>query len=176
MAAPSLAALLDFESQFETAAQAILADAGIYAVISQQNEKTPGIFTGVGFDTGPALDQLTFLPLASGQTPPPYQEYFRYTGSLELEVAVPRDSVRQPTEDGVDSFLGQVRGLIRGTFLRAIWPFDDTNLPYLRVSDIRPNGTTTGFDQPQNRDTVLLRFLITFAIQPTAWPSGFPVS
>jgi hypothetical protein len=176
MAAPSLAALYDFESQFERAAQDVLEGSGIAGFITAQGEKLPTINTGVSFETGPALDQLTFLPLASGQVPPAYQEYFRYTGNLDLEVSVNRDTVRQPTDTGVTTFLGEVRGRIRSTFLKSIWPFDDSNLPYLRVSDIRPNGTTIGFNQALNVDTQVLRFVITFAIQPSAWPVGFPLT
>lgn len=173
MAAPSLPALLDFEGQFESAAQAILKDSGVAAFVSQAKKQLPLISTGVIFETSEALDQLTFLPLASGQTQPTEQEYFRYKGTLELEVQVNRDTARSPVDE-VGTFLAQVRGLVRAAFLQSQWPFQDSNLPYYRVSAIRPTGTITGYDQPRNSDVVSLRFEITFAIQPTAWPAGFP--
>lgn len=175
MAATSLAQLYDFEGQFESAAQAVLQDSQIVAFISQSKKQLPLINTGIDFQVGPALDQLTFLPLAPGQTQPTEQEYFRYTGILELSMEVPRDTARSPTDD-VAAFLDQIRGLVRAAFMRSQWPFQDSNLPYYRVSDIQPAGTTTGFNQVRNTDEVSLRFTITFAIQPTAWPTGFPPS
>lgn len=173
--ASSLAELYDFEGQFEEAAQAVLVSSNIVAFISQSRKQLPLINTGVDFQVGPALDQLTFLPLASGQTQPVEQEYFRYTGVLELSVSVARDTARSPG-DAVASFLDQIRGLVRAAFMRSQWPFQDSNLPYYRVSDIQPAGTTTGFNQVRNADEVSLRFTITYAIQPTAWPTGFPPS
>lgn len=175
MAAPSLATLFDFEGQFEDAAQAVLLSEGIVAFVSESKKQLPLINTGVDFQVGPAIDNPTFLPLASGQTQPVEQEYFRYTGVLECQAEVARDTARSPTAD-VSTFLAQVRGMIRGAFMRSQWPFQDSNLPYYRVSDIQPAGSVTGFNQARNTDMASLRFTITFAIQPTAWPTGFPPS
>lgn len=175
VAASDLAELFDFEGAFESAAQAVLESSGINAFISQSKGQLPLINTGVNFTTGAAIDNLTFLPLASGQTTPQEQEYFRYTGTLELTIDVARDTARSPTDD-VATFLAQITGLIRAAFMRSQWPFQDSNLPLYRVSDIMPAGTIRGFNQVRNSDTVSLRFTITFAIQPTAWPSGFPPS
>ncbi len=175
MAAPSLAALLNFEDQFEDAAQAILESAGVVSFVSQSKDKLPLINTGVGFECGAALDQLTFLPLASGQTQPSEQEYFRYVGNLELRIEVNRDTERAPLESTYN-FLGTIRGLVRGSFLYSQWPFDDTNLPWLRVSDLRPNGSSTGFEAARNIDSFIQRYQVTFAINPAAWPTGFPPS
>ncbi len=174
-AAPSLTILYDFEGQFTAAAQAVLEATEIVAFITQSKKQLPLINTGVDFQLGEALDQLFFLPLATGQTQPTEQEYMRYTGILELTVEVNRDTARSPAE-GVANFLAAIRGKVRGAFMRSQWPFQDSNLPYYRVSDIRPAGSVTGFDQTRNSDTSTLRFAVTFAIQPTAWPSGFPPS
>lgn len=173
MAAPSLTALYDFEGQFEAATQAVLTAGGVTNYITQQKVQLPLIQTGVAFETQAAIDQLTFLPLASGQTNPVEQEYFRYTGILSLRVEVNRDNA-QSIPTGVPTFFNGLRGLIRGLFMRSQWPFQDSNLPYYRVSDLRPNGSFMGFDVVRNIDFVELRFLVTFAIQPTAWPAGFP--
>lgn len=175
MAAPNLAALFDFEGQFESAAQTILDDSGILSFVERSQEKLPLINTGIAFTTGPAIDELTFLPLASGETER-RQEYFRYTGNLELRVEVNRDTPQAPKLPGVDTLLAESRALIRGAFLRALWPFRDSNLPYCRVTDIRPAGTVAIFDQQRNTDISSLQFAITFEIQPAAWPSGFPPS
>ncbi len=172
MSAPNLSALFDFEGQFETGAQAVLDTAGITAYLSQGASKLPLLETGISFDLMGALDELTQIPSPSnwpaGQAAP--QEYFRYTGSLELRVEVPRDQ-ETPSVMGVDTLMSQIRGQVRAAFMRCVMPFTDANLPYYRVSDIKPNGTTTGYESVRNIDFCALRFVITFAIQPTAWPA-----
>lgn len=175
MAAASLAALLDFESAFEAAAQAILTSSGINAYVSQQAQKLPPISTRLSFDTGPAYDELTLLP-QGGQASQQEQDFFRYTGVLNIEISVSRDQAPDPNQSGALNFLGQLRGLVRATFMQSQWPFQDSNLPYYRVSQIRPDGTSTGFEQKRNVDLVTMRFAVDFSIQPTAWPSGFPPS
>ncbi len=179
MSAPNLPALLDFEGQFEAAAQAILTANGITAYISQQESKELLISTGIGFDTGPALDEKVLLDPAGGYPAlpsnwtagqPPPQEYFRYTGSLEYRIEVPRDQ-EGASLPGVANLMGELRGKIRAAMMLCCAPFNATNLPYLRVSDIRPNGTTTGWERERNIDYLSLRFTITFAIVPGAWPA-----
>lgn len=172
MPATNLPELFDFEGQFETATQAILVATGIAAYISQQAEKMPELNTGIALDVNPAIDELTQIPSPSnwpaGQAAP--QEYFRYTASLELRIEVARDQ-NGASVAGLDTMLSQVRGQIRAAMMRCVMPFTDANLPYYRVSDIKPNGTTTGFEAVRNTDFCSLRFVITFAIQPTAWPA-----
>lgn len=171
--AANFAELFDFEGHFESAAQSILEEAGITSFIERQTEKMPLINTGVAFSVGPAIDQLTFLPLDGDQSgPPPSQEYFRYTGSLELALQIPRDTQKPPNAAGVESFFAEARSMIRTAFRRSQWPFNDTNLEFYRVSNIRPNGTTSGFDQDRNCDSLVLRFEITFAIMQDAWPTN----
>lgn len=176
--APDLPTLLDFEGQFEAAAQAVLATAGIVAYISQQSVKLPLINTVLAADLGPAFDELTELALPStwpANSAPP-QEYFRFTLNLEMRVEVPRDQeVPDPLNPpDVDTLLRTLRGQIRAAFLRILFPFNDTNLPYYRVSDIRPNGAITGFAPQRNIDFCSVRYLITFTIQPGAWPAWNP--
>lgn len=172
MSAPNLPALFDFEGQFETAGQGIMAGLGITAYISQQNVKEELVSTGIGFDLGPATGDMTQIPKPTlwpaDQAAP--QEYFRYTGNLEFRVQVPRDG-ETPTIADLDNLMGQFRGQIRSAMMLCVMPFTDANLPWLRVSDIRPNGTSTGWDRDLNTDYCALRFTITFAIQPTAWPA-----
>lgn len=172
MAAPNLTTLFDFEGQFEQAAQAILTASGIAAYISQEALKLPGLYTGVGFDVNPALDVLEQIPKPNnwpvGQAAP--QEYFRYTGNLDFIAEVRRDN-QGASVTGVDTMMSQLRGQLRAAFMRCVMPFTNTNLPYYRVTDIRPNGTTTGFNQIENVDFCSVRFVVTFQIQPEAWPA-----
>jgi hypothetical protein len=174
-AAPDLQTLYDFEGQFEKSAQAVLTAAGVLSYIERSKKQLPTINTGISFNAGAAIDELTLLPLAPNQQPPPWQEYFRYQGELEFSVEVPRDTERS-SEISITDFLAQIRGLIRGAFMLSQQPFRDDVLPYYRVSDLRPNGSITGLNIPRNSDSVILKFAVTFAIQPTAWPAGFPSS
>lgn len=173
MAAPNLTALFDFEGQFESATQGILTASGITNDISQQGIKEELINTGIALDVNPAIDELTQIPAPLnwpvGQPPP--QEYFRYTGNLELRVEVARDLNAEDPGAGVDTMMSTIRGKLRALMMRCCMPYTDVNLPYYRVSDIKPNGTTTGFDSARNIDVCSLRFIITWAIKPTAWPA-----
>ena len=172
MPAQNLTQLLDFEGQFETAAQAVRAANGITAYISEQTAQLPLLSTGISFDIAPALDQLTFLPKPSNwpaNTPPP-QDFFRYTATLEFRIEVPRDR-NTATVPGVATLFAEFRGKIRSAFMRTMAPFNSTNLPYYEISDIRPAGALTGTEGVRNIDFCSLRFAITFAIKPTAWPA-----
>ncbi len=169
--APNLPTLFDFEGQFEDAAQAILVASGIAAYISQEALKMPLLSTGIAFDVGPALDELNQLPKPSNwpaDTAAP-QDYFRYTGSIEFSVSVPRDD-DDASLPGVQTLMRQIRGQIRAAMMRVVFPFNDTNLPYLRVTDIRPAGASTSTQQPRNVDVCSMRFEVSFLIQDGAWP------
>ena len=174
MPAPNLAALFDFEGQFETAAQGILANVLINAYASGQDENMPLMHTRIAFDVGPA-DEGKFAQLdkpagwPDGMAAP--QEYFIYSAALEYTVSVPRDD-RQPTIAGVTSMLAQIRGQLREAMMQCVRPFNEVNLPYLKVSRIRPNGSST---QPgpegKNTDLVFVRYDIKFEIRRNAWPA-----
>lgn len=173
MAATDLPTLLDFEGQFEDAAQAMLAASSITAYISQQAVKKVLINTGLAFDTGAAVNELTQLALPPGwpvgQQPP--QEYFRFTGNLTVQIEVPRDQNAPTPAPDVGTILRTMRGQLRALMLRVNMPFTDTNLPLLRVTDIRPGGATTGFESARNIDFCTLSFAISFLIKPDSWPA-----
>lgn len=172
MPAQNLPDLLDFEGHFETAAQQILTANGIAAYISEQQVKLPLLNTGIGIDIAPALDALRFLPKPSNwpvdrEAP---QDFFRYPSMMEFRIEVPRDA-NGASLPGVDTMLREVRGKIRAAMLMCCAPFNAANLPYYRVSEIRPNGTITGFEAVRNIDFCSIRFAITFAIVDGAWPA-----
>ncbi len=179
MAAPNLTALYDFEGQFESAAQAILADVLINAYVSGQDEQMPTPKTAIAFDLGPALENR-FSPLpkpaswpaldAYGKPKDNPREYFIYSAALEYRVEVPRDD-RQPTIAGVTSMLSQIRGKLREVMMLCVRPFNEENLPYYKVIRIRPNGANMGVNATGNADIVFLRYDLSFEIRPTAWPA-----
>lgn len=170
--APNLETLLDFEGQIETATQTILEAGGVTAFISQEALKIPLINTGIGCDVGAALDVLDQVnpgPAWPAGVPWP-QEYFRYPAALELVVEIPRDQEGNSLP-GVPTLLREIRGKVRKLMLRIVMPFNDVNLPYYRVTDIRPAGTTTGQMPEKNVDFCSLRYSLTFDIKPDAWPN-----
>lgn len=174
MPASNLRELLDFEGQFETAMQAVLATNGITAYLSQQAVKLPLLNTGIGFDVSPALDVLTDIPAPSNwpaDTAPP-QDYFRYTGAIEFRVEVPRDAAGNSLP-GTATMMSQIRSTLRAVMMRSCYPFTAVNLPWYEIGDIRPNGTNSGraTNGARNVDFCSVRFTVTFAIKPDAWPA-----
>lgn len=174
MPALNLRELFDFEGQFETAMQDVLATNGIAAYISEQAVKLPLISTGIGFDVSPALDVLTDIPKPTNwpaDMPPP-QEYFRYTGAIEFRVEVPRDDAGNSLP-GTASMMSQIRSTLRAAMMRSCAPFTAANLPWYEIGDIKPNGTTSGraSNGVRNIDFCSVRFFVTFEIRPTAWPA-----
>jgi hypothetical protein len=173
MAAPDMETLLDFEGNFETAAQGVVTAAGLTNYIEAQQVKLPLLFSGILFDAGAALDELTFIPKPPGwpadQAPP--QEYFHYDGTLEFRISVPRDrnedNVPNPL---VPTMMGYCRARLRNYFRLCVAPFNATNLPYYRVSSIRPTGSQHGYESARNLDFQNVRFAVRFAIIPDAWP------
>ena len=172
--APDQTALEDYEGQFEAAAVLILAASGITGYVSQQADKLPRPYTGIAVDIGPAKDQLTFLPSPPGWTgDSPPQDYYVFPATLSLVCEVPRDA-NAAVDPNVANFLAELRGKVRAAFRRVLNPFSDTNLPYYKVTDIRPAGAQIGFDRARNVDFCDVRFAITFEIRPDAWPAWTP--
>lgn len=176
MSAPAtnLEELFNFEGNFENIAQDVLDAAGVTAYLTSARTNIPLLSTGIAADLNPALDLLTEIPKPTNwpaDTAAP-QEYFRYTLRLNLRVEVPRDD-NTPTSSGVWTMLEQVRSKIRAAFMRSCMPFNPTNCPLYRVSDIKPNGTTTGTEGQgrKNLDFTDLGFVVTFSIVPDAWPA-----
>lgn len=170
MPAPSMDELMEFEGNFELAAATALATSGVTAFIEATQAKLPLIYTGIGFDAGTALDDLTFTPKPAGwpvdREPP--QDYFHYDGTLDFRISVPRDKNASPNPD-VDTLMGFCRARIRGYFRLSVGPFVGL-LPYYRVSSIRPLGSQHGYEAQRNIDFQNLRFGVRWAIVPDAWP------
>jgi hypothetical protein len=174
MPATNIEQLLDFEGNFEKAAQTILVAAGVAAYISQQATKLPLINTGLMFDVGASTDDLIQIPAPANwptdREPP--MEFCIYDGALNVQVEVPRDKNGAPMP-GVDTFLAAVRSKVRNTFMMSVAPFNSTNLPLYRVSRIKPAGTSTGEDQVRNINFTILRFALRWTIVPSEFPAWY---
>lgn len=174
--APSIEVLLDFETNFESAGQTVLASTGITeAFISQQQVQMfagRDIYTGIGLDLGSATEELQQIPKPSNwpaNTPPP-AEHFRYDAILEYRLAVLRDK-NSTNDPNVDTLFALFRSRIRNAMMLTCAPFNQTNLPYYAVSSLRPAGSTWGFEVARNIDFQNLRWALKFAINRAAWPS-----
>lgn len=165
-------ALYDFEGNFEIAAQAVVVSAGLVAYIQAVQSRMDLVYAGISFDAGAALDELieTPKPAGWGDDPPP-QEYFHYDGTLDFRVSVPRDKNQAPNPD-VESLMSFYRARIRNFFRLSCSPFTAINLPYYRVSSIRPQGGSHGYEAQRNLDFQNMRFAVRWQIAPDAWPIG----
>jgi hypothetical protein len=177
MPAPSIDALLNFEEQFEGAGQTVLATCGVTSFISQEAVQlfaNRDIYTGVGLDLGPAIDELAQLPKPEGWPvgQPPPTDYFRYDANFSFRISVKRDQNQSP-DPNVDTLFAFVRARIRRAMMMSCGPFNSTNLPWYEVSNIRPNGASWGFESARNIDFTDLRFALRFAILDTAWPPAW---
>lgn len=175
MPAPSVDVILNFEANFEEAGQNVLATCGVTSFISQQSVQLfagRDIYTGIGLDLGPALDELAMLPKPSdwpaGQPPP--SDYFRYDATLSFRIAVKRDK-NSSVDPNIDTLFAAIRSRIRRAMMMSCAPFNSTNLPWYEVSNIRPNGASWGFEPARNVDFTDLRFALRFAILDSAWPA-----
>jgi hypothetical protein len=170
--ATNLAQLMDFEGNFAIAGQQVMQAAGVTAYIDQQAEKIPPTNVSLGVDIGQAIDELTQIPAPdtwpADQAPP--QEYFRYPVTLEYRIEVKLDA-NDADLPAVATLVGQFRGLVRAAMMRCVSPFTDTNLPFYKVSDIKPAGSTSGVMQTKNVYACVLRFTGTFEIRDSAWPA-----
>jgi hypothetical protein len=173
MPAPNLPTLFDFEGQFENAALELLTAVVINAYASGGDQQTAVENCGIQFTLGPAVEgKFAQLPKPAswpvGEPAP--QEYFIYDATLEFRAEVPRDDPA-PTIEGVSSKLGEIRGKLREEMMQCVRPFTETNLPYYKVSRIRPAGSSYGENQQRNTDVAFIRYTLRLEIRPDAWPT-----
>lgn len=179
MPAYTLAQLHAFEDQFTGAVIAILTAGGITGAIGDgEDADLSDEIATVGFAVGPATGATALIPATALETISNRQEYNQFVGTLTIMYHLPRTRSSEAVTGlpGVRRVLGQKTGLIRSLFLRSLLPFDATNLPYLEVSAIVPQGTTYGaspYDGEEHQiDAAILSWQITFAIRRSAWPTA----
>lgn len=171
MAADNLYQLLAFSDQFSIAAGEILAAAGFTNPYSRGGSAAiTDTATFVRFDLGGATGAVCLIPRG------PYRgrsEFCQFTGALAVQRTRPRKA-NATVEDiaGIQRELGRDAGKIAALFLRARLPFTEENLPWLEVSEIRPQGVEFGVDEDRKLDGVTLTWSVTFAIRLSAWPEA----
>ena len=164
MSAPDFTTLLDFETNFETAAKTFLAtDTGLptsslYANLDQDYFTNPRL--EIEFVVGEAADPPTPQTVNSSRV-----EYMQYTGTLNIHV------VSDASVDGTHVMHRQLRAKIRRSLLLNAQNFTTpTVLPYYEVNYLRPSGTTFGLEK--ELATTTLSFEVKFAIKTDAFPSA----
>jgi hypothetical protein len=165
-AAPSLAAICDHESQFCVAARTILSGGGFADPRTPGDTRNqPATLTAIKFYRDDAVADGTRLVSAA-----PRREFSQWTGTLEILYAQPRTDNDDSAVDGLDRVMGEKRGLIRSLFMKSVYPFDGTNLPWLIVLDIKPLRGDEGIDKDRHLDVIVERFQVTYEVRSATWP------
>ena len=168
MPAPNDETVLNFETNFETAATTFLAtDTGltassIYATLDQDTFVVPRI--ELMFEVGEALDPP--LPKYSGSSG---LEYLEHRGTLTIRIV--SDASVSGTEANHRTIRSKVRKSMLLNSLNFTTPDGDTTiLPYYSVQYMRPTGTSYEIDGELAVST--LTYSIVFSIKDDAFPSG----
>ena len=168
MPAPNDETVLNFETNFETAATTFLAtDTGltassIYATLDQDTFVVPRI--ELMFEVGEALDP----PLAkySGSSDLEYREH---RGTLTIRII--SDASVSGTEANHRTIRSKVRKSMLLNSLNFTTPDGDTTiLPYYSVQYMRPTGT--GYEVDGDLAVSTLTYSIVFSIRDDAFPSS----
>jgi hypothetical protein len=168
MPAPNDETVLNFETNFETAATTFLAtDTGltassIYATLDQDTFVVPRI--ELMFEVGEALDPP--LPKYSGSSDLEYREH---RGTLTIRIV--SDASVSGTEANHRTIRSKVRKSMLLNSLNFTTPDGDTTiLPYYSVQYMRPTGTSYDVDGELAVST--LTYSIVFSIKDDAFPSS----
>jgi len=169
MPAPNDHTVLDFETNFETAAKTFLATAtglsatALFATLDQDTFIVPRI--EVLFESGEANDP----PIPKGATLSDL-EYMQFTGTLSIRI------VSDASVDGTQSDHRTIRAKVRESMLRnaSNWTTDNGSggriLPYYDVLYQRPSGTSYEIDGDLAVSTVI--YTIRFEIRDDAFPTS----
>ena len=168
MPAPNDETVLNFETNFETAATTFLAtDTGltassIYATLDQDTFVVPRI--ELMFEVGEALDPP--LPKYSSSSD---LEYLEHRGTLTIRIV--SDASVSGTEANHRTIRSKVRKSMLLNSLNFTTPDGDTTiLPYYSVQYMRPTGTSYEIDGELAVST--LTYSIVFSIKDDAFPSS----
>ena len=168
MPAPNDETVLNFETNFETAATTFLAtDTGlttssIYATLDQDTFVVPRI--ELMFEVGEALDPT--LAKYSGSSA---LEYLQHRGTITIRI------VSDASISGTEANHRTIRSKVRKSMLLNSLNFttpdgDSTILPYYSVQYMRPTGTNYEVDGDLAVST--LSYSIVFSIKDDAFPSS----
>jgi hypothetical protein len=163
--------MLDFETQFESQAAAIMAAAGITATITKirSASNVPTLDVAYKFEVGSALAS------AHGKTPNGKYHHNIYDGTLEITLFANRDDDANPASSVYAQF-ALLRRQIAAAFLEGLWPFNTVSpgLPYLDTQSgwVRPAGRRAGLSEDKEQDLCVMAFHVRFGIPAACWPTA----
>lgn len=162
MAAPSKAALLDYETNYEVALKAYL-DAAFpaYQVLTAETlaSAEPKLAT-------PRIElQLTVTGTGTAEHQRNTDNAIyksQKTGVLRIRAVARRN--------GTGQHLGTMRGQIRNAMLEATQALDDTALPYYQTIGIEESGSTRDIAADNDEVQTEVEFTISWWIRNDIWP------
>jgi hypothetical protein len=164
MAAPTIAALLDYETNIENALATYIDS----AITSTQILTTRTLLTEDLILTTP---RITVAVLVTGTNP--NQQNDRTTdglaydsekmGTVTLVASIRRNASGQA--------LTALRGGLRGAMLAATAALNVSNLPYYQIITLREGTCTTGINADNDEITYAVTYSLDFLIKPDQWPA-----
>lgn len=162
MAAPSIAALLDYETNIEDALktylEANIASAQVLTtrtlLTSEETLETPRITVAVQI-TGTNANHQAIRTTDSAQ----YDSH--KVGTLTLVATMRRNASGQS--------MTTLRGGIRKAMLAATAAFDGTNLPYYQIITLREGSCNTSMSGDNDEISYVMSYSLEFYIKPDQW-------
>jgi hypothetical protein len=166
MPAPTIAALLDYETAYEDAAAAHLSNtlSGVQVLTARSATQgtgpvltTPRVTVGC-IVTGTDPDQQNDRPASAGQ----YDSH--KLAALSLECVTRRGAS--------GTSLGTLRGSVRAALLAGSSIFNSNALPYYQTIVLREAGSASGTEPDNDEITTVLSYDLQFFIKPSEWPTA----
>lgn len=170
MPAPSVKALLDYETNFEDALAAYYAT--VFTGLQILTPRTPAT-VAQALVTPRVTIKMEITGTGSAEEKPDGDaEYYEAhkLGVITIEAIVRRNASGQS--------LGVARGQIRESMLPRTHALTTTNLPYYEVLDITEGSCVPEIEEDNDEIKTVLKFPVEFAIMPEQWPvssSGEPI-
>jgi hypothetical protein len=165
MAAPSISALLDYETNIEDALAthlaASLASTQILTtrtlLTSEEILETPRVTVAVQI-TGTNPNQQANRTTDS-------KEYDSHKlGSVTLVATIRRNASGQS--------MTTIRGGVRKAMLAATAALNGTNLPYYQIITLREGSSSPGFDKDNDEISMTMNYNLEFYIKPDQWAAS----
>lgn len=165
MAAPSIAVLLDYETNIEDALATHLAS----ALASTQILTTRTLLTSEEVLETPRVTvaaQITGTnPNQQNNRTTDQAEYDSHKlGTVTLVATIRRNAAGQS--------LTTLRGGIRKAMLPATAALNGTNLPYYQIVTLREGSSSPGFDKDNDEISMTMNYNLEFFIKPGEWAAS----
>lgn len=167
MPASSIAALLDFEGNFEDALRAFLLGSGYFGATHQI--LTPRTLKSVEDALETPRVTIAMTTTASGilenqRTSDGAYYQANRQGQIQIVLAARRD--------GAGQAIGTMRGLARKAMLEATAAFDGGTLPYYSILTLIETGSVNSIDAANDEILCALTYAVDFFVKPDAWPAS----